>query len=110
MATTFVIPLQNIPQQFTISLANKEYLMTCRWNDAPESGWVLDFSDSITDLPIVANIPLITGADCLSGLEYLGFEGQLIIFTDGDPTAVPTLLNLGVESNLYFQTDVVANG
>jgi len=110
MATTFLVPLQNIPQQFTISLANKQYLMTCRWNDADDAGWVLDFVDSVTDVPIASNIPLITGADCLAGLEYLGFEGQLIVFTDGNPNAVPTLINLGVESNLYFETDVVTNG
>ena len=64
----------------------------------------MDFVDAITNLPIVANVPLITGADCLKGLEYLGFKGKLFVFTDGDDTAVPTFENLGVESNLYFQT------
>lgn len=108
--TTFVLPLQNIPQTFLISLAGKNYLTTCRWNDAADAGWVLDFVDSDSNLPIVSNIPLITGADLLSGLEYLGFQGQLFVFTDGDDFAVPTLLNLGVESNVYFQTEVVANG
>ncbi len=105
--TTFILPLQNVPQQFNISLAGKEYVMTCRWNDAVDAGWVLDFADAITNLPIVANIPLITGADLLSGLGYLGFQGSLVVFTDGDELATPTLLNLGLESNLYFQTDVV---
>ena len=104
---TFLIPLTNIPQTFAIALGGKEYNMTCRWNDSPDAGWVLDFADALTNTPIVANIPLITGADCLEGLEYLGFNGQLIVFTDGDDTAVPTLDNLGVESNLYFQTDLV---
>ncbi len=104
--TTFILPLQNVPQQFNISLAGTEYIMTCRWNDAPDAGWVIDFDDAITNLPIVANIPLITGADCLAGLEYLGFKGELVVFTDGDELATPTLLNLGLESNLYFQTDV----
>lgn len=102
----FAIPLTNVPQTFTISLANKNYVMTCKYNDSPDAGWVIDFADADTNLPIVANIPLITGADCLAGLEYLGFDGQLYIFTDGDDTAVPTLDNLGVESNLYFNTDV----
>ncbi len=106
MITTFVLPLENIPQQFALSMAGKSYLVTCKWNDAPEGGWVLDFVDAITNEPIVANVPLIAGADCLAGLEYLKFNGKLFVFTDGDETAVPTLLNLGVESNLYFQTDV----
>lgn len=106
--TIFLIPLQNIPQTFVIDLAGKNYTMTCRWNDAPEGGWVADFSDFDTGLAIVANIPLITGGDCLAGLEYLGFQGELRVFTDGNPLSVPTYLNLGVESNLYFGTDVVS--
>lgn len=104
--TTFLIPLLNTPQQFNIALANKEYLLTSKWNDADEGGWVLDFADAVTGESIVANVPLITGADLLSGLEYLGFDGQLFVFTDGDENAVPTLENLGVESNLYFLTEV----
>lgn len=104
--TPFLLPLKNIPQSFEISLAGTNYIMTCKWNDAPEGGWVIDLSDAITDLPIVANVPLVTGVDCLAGLEYLGINGQLIVFTDGNELAVPTLLNLGVESNLYFLTDV----
>lgn len=104
--TTFKIPLSNVPQKFQISLAGKEYLMACKWNDSPDAGWVLDFDDSLTNLPIAYNVPLITGADVLAGLEYLGFNGSLFVFTDGDDFAVPTLLNLGVESNLYFQTEL----
>lgn len=106
--TTFILPLTNIPQVFEIALAGKDYLMTCKWNDAEEGGWVLDFVDAITNLPIVNNIPLIVGADCLSGLEYLGFNGSLFVFTDGAELLPPNLLNLGVESNLYFQTELAA--
>lgn len=105
--TTFVLPLINIPQSFEIALAGKNYTMTCKWNASDEGGWVLDLADADSGAPIAANIPLITGADCLAGLDYLGINGQLIVFTDGDDTAVPTLDNLGVESNLYFLTDVV---
>lgn len=105
--TTFILPLLNVPQTFDIALAGVNYTMTCKWNAAPDAGWVLDLADSDSGVPIVANVPLITGADCLEGLAYLGIRGQLIVFTDGDELAVPTLENLGVESNLYFQTDVV---
>ena len=106
--TTFIIPVSNTPQTFAIALAGKEYLMTCRWNSADEGGWVLDFKDALTNESIVSNVPLITGADCLAGLEYLEFGGKLVIYTDGDEFAVPTLENLGVESNLYFQTEIDA--
>ncbi len=105
--TTFLIPVTNTPQKFDIALGGNEYVMTCRWNDAPDAGWVVDFDDANTNESIVANIPLITGANLLEGLEYLAFNGELVVFTDGDQFAVPTLLNLGVESNLYFQTDEV---
>lgn len=104
--TVFIIPLTNLPQSFDIALAGVNYTMTCRWNDAPDGGWFIDLANSDTALPVVANIPLITGGDCLAGLEYLGINGQLFVYTDGDETAVPTLENLGTESNLYFLTDV----
>lgn len=104
MSTTFVIPLVNTPQSFNIILANTSYIMTCKWNDAPDGGWLIGFSDQLTGVQIVDNIPLICGLDVLAGLQYLGFDGQLVVYTDGDQNAVPTLDNLGVESNLYYVT------
>lgn len=101
----YQIPLSNAPQQFEITLGGVDYQLTCKWNDSPEAGWTLDIADS-TGAPIVANVPLITGEDCLAGLEYLGIPGSLWVMTDGDPFAVPTLDNLGKSSNLYFQTEV----
>ncbi len=101
----YQMPLSNVPQKFQISLAGKEYTLICKWNDSSEGGWVLDFDDAITGEPIAYNIPLVTGVDVLSGLEYLGFGGKMFIYTDGDQFAPPTLSNLGVESNLYFQTE-----
>lgn len=103
----FRIPLVNTPQSFEIDLAGVSYIMTCKWNDSDQGGWVIDFADAITSLPIVSNLPLITGADILENLGYLGFNGSLFIFTDGDDLSVPTFDNLGVQSNLYFQTEVV---
>ncbi len=99
------MPLTNTPQQFEISLAGKNYILTCKYNASVDAGWTLDFADALTEESIVANVPLVTGVDILSGLSYLGFNGQLIVFTDGNDLAVPTLTNLGVESNLYFVTD-----
>lgn len=103
--TTFILPLKNVPQTFDIALAGVNYTMTVKWNDAPDAGWAMDLNDADSGAAIVANVPLITGADCLAGLEYLGINGRMIVFTDGNDFAVPTLDNLGVESNLYFLTD-----
>jgi len=103
--TTLLIPLVNEPQTFEIALAGVNYLLTCKYNPSADAGWVLDIADANTNDPIAANIPLITGADCLAGLGYLGIDGQFWVSTDGNPDAVPTYDNLGVNSNLYFLTD-----
>lgn len=108
--TWFIIPLTNVPQTFQIALAGVSYLMTVRWNDAADAGWQFDLQSADTNEYLLAGAPLITGADCLAGLEYLGIGGLFLVYTDGDATAVPTFENLGVESNLYFVTDVAANG
>lgn len=104
MATTnYLLPLVNTPQVFQITLGATDYILTCKWNSSADAGWVLDFQDAITSDYIVTNIPLVTGVDLLSGLEYLDFGGSLFVYTDGDQDAVPTIDSLGVESNVYFQ-------
>lgn len=105
---TFLIPLLNIPQDFNITLANRELRLVTKWNDSLEGGWELDIYDGVTGESIIAGIPFVTGADLLAQYEYLNLNGKLIVYTDGDELAVPTLENLGVESNLYFQTEVSA--
>lgn len=100
----FQIPLTNNNEVFEINLAGTDYLLTSKWNPAPEGGWTLDFVNAQTNASVAANVPLITGGNILEGLDYLGFNGSLFVFTDGNPDAVPTFTNLGVESNLYFQT------
>lgn len=101
----YTIPLTNTPQSFNITLANAQYTLVVRWNDADDAGWVMDILDQDTQVAIACNIPFITGADLLEGLEYLGIDGQLIVYTNGDQWAVPTLENLGSDCNLYFYTD-----
>lgn len=107
--TNFLVPLSNIPQTFLIDLAGITYTLTCKWNPSPDAGWTLDIADSSQN-PIVAGIPLITGANLLAGLSYLGINGVLTVYTNGDGNAVPTIDDLGVESNLYFTTDVPSAG
>lgn len=101
----FQLPLTNVPQVFQLPLKDRNYLMTCKFNDSDDGGWVVDFADADSGESIIAGIPLVTGTDLFSGLEYLNFGGSLIVYTDGDETAVPTFTDLGVESNLYFITD-----
>lgn len=105
---TFIIPFSNVPQDFTIILANRELRLVTKWNASEEGGWLLDIFDGITDESIIAGIPLVTGADLFGQYEYLNLGGRLVVYTDGDELATPTLENLGVESNVYFQTGVEA--
>lgn len=100
----FLIPLQNNPQVFQIALSGVNYTLTVKWNDSDDAGWQFDLVDTDTNTPILAGAPLITGANLLANLDYLGIVGALIVETDGDPDAVPTFENLGANSNLYYVT------
>lgn len=102
---TYKIPLTNIPQYFNITLVGVEYQITCRWNNASEGGWFIDIANASTNTMLVTDIPLVTGLDILEPFGYLGIKGRMVVFTDNDATAVPTLKSLGVNSNLYFITE-----
>lgn len=101
----YLIPIENVPQQFAIDLAGVTYTLTSKWNDMAQC-WYLDIADADQN-SIAAGIPFTTGADLLKGLAYLGIDGGLIVYTNGDASAIPTLDNLGTDCNLYFQTTVV---
>jgi hypothetical protein len=102
-ANQYQIPLVNTAQQFLIPLNGVYYTMTNKWNDMGQF-WTLDIADQNNN-PIVSNIPLITGADCLAGLDYLDLGGSLYVYSSGsDVNAIPTLDNLGVDSFLVFVT------
>lgn len=102
--TLFVIPLANVPQDFNITLAGNQLRLVCKWN--VYCGWLVDVYSSVTQEPLVMAIPLVTGCDLLEQFKYIGDSGAAIVYTDGDQYAVPTLDNLGVESNLYLLVDV----
>lgn len=102
-AVAYTLPVANVPQTFQIPLAGITYTITCKWNNMGNY-WCLDIADSNSN-PIVANVPLITGDDCLDGLDYLGINGSIYVITSGStPDDVPTLDNLGIDSNVYFVT------
>lgn len=98
----FLIPFTNIPQEFSISLDDRDITIFQRWNEF--SGWVIDLSDTATSESLIAGIPLVTGADLLEPFPELGFLGSLVVYTDGDSMAIPTLDNLGADSNVYYLT------
>jgi hypothetical protein len=97
------LPLINIPQRFTISLSGVDYIIVSRWNDALESGWILDFYDADNN-PLIMNIPLVTGANLLEQYAYIGIPGLIYVVADGDDYAVPTLENLGDGSYVLYET------
>lgn len=99
----YEIPLTPARQKFRIQLGGVTYTLTFSWNNAPTGGWVVDIADA-NEVPIVAGLPLITGADLLEQFAYLGIGGQLIVQSDFDVNAVPTYQNLGLTSHLYFLT------
>lgn len=98
--TPYELPLQATPQSLTIELAGTTYEITVRWNTYA-SCWVIDFADA-SGVPIAQGIPLVTGADLLGQLGYLGIGGALVCQTDSDLTAPPTYDNLGSTGHAYF--------
>lgn len=97
----FRIPLTNVPQRFAIDLNGRSFIFVCKYN--PEMpNWVLDIIDGDTEEPLIACLPMITGANLLAQHAYVGIDGAFVVYTDGNEFAIPTLDNLGNEANLYF--------
>jgi hypothetical protein len=99
----FKIPFQPIPQRFSIELAGVAYMLVNRWNTADGGGWAVDIYDA-EERPILMNLPLVPGADLFDQFRHLGLPGSLIVYTDGDENAMPTLENLGTDSNVWLVT------
>lgn len=104
MEQLFVIPLTNVPQRFTIELAGAAYIIICKWNGEMPA-WTLDIFDEVTSQPLIVNLPLVAGANLLEQFGHIGIPGKLLVYTDGDEFAPPTLDNLGQEANLYYLVD-----
>jgi hypothetical protein len=102
LSTFYEIPLKPEAQEFDISLAGVTYHLMLNWC-APNNAWTLDIEDSLQN-PIVSGIPLITGADLLAQLEYLGLGGAMIVQSDFDPNEVPDYGSLGSTGHLFFVT------
>jgi hypothetical protein len=104
----YEIPLSGRPQRFAISLSGTPYTLRFQFRKPgafnTESGdWILDIGDALGTV-LVAGIPLLPGHNILEQYDYLGFQGQLWLTTDGTPAAPPTFSGLGSASRLYWVT------
>lgn len=104
MTTIYQIPLQQNPQQFTISLGGVSYQLTLQYRNVDQGGWTVDIADALGN-PILSGVPLVTGTNLLAQYDYLNFGGALWVQTSSDPDAVPTFENLGEDGNLYWVTN-----
>lgn len=104
--SVYQIPLSpGVAQGFVAPLAGGvAYNFRVFYVDAPDGdgGWMMDISDSLGN-PLLAGVPLVTGADLLAQYAYLGIGGTIYVITDGDPSAPPTFQNLGVNSHLAYE-------
>lgn len=96
----YEIPLDPRPQSFTIALAGVEYQLNLAWNFYSNS-WSLDISTP-DGVPILAGIPLVSGADLLEQYAYMNFGGSLVVQSDSDLYAIPGYDTLGETDHLYF--------
>lgn len=104
MAQVYEIPLTPAQEQrIGITLKGVNYVMLFRWLNAEDGGWTVDLMDS-DGIPIIAGMPLVTGADLLAQYEYLNLGGGLVVNTDGNSLDAPTFANLGRQSKLYYIT------
>ena len=96
--TTTEIPLIAAPQTLKITLGGVIYTLTLVYRGM----WVMDIADAVGN-PIVCGIALVTGADLLAQLSYLGIGGIMQVQSDGvNPDSVPTFSNLGQQAHLYW--------
>lgn len=96
----FLIPVARRAQRFQIALSDKRYTIQIRWN-RPNQAWVMDISDEKSE--VVANgIMVVSGADLLNQLNYLGFGGAIIAQSTLDVMAIPTYEGLGTTDWLYY--------
>lgn len=102
----YEIPTAPAPQTFLTRMGALTYRLRILYRevDGGLGGWILDIASN-DGTPLVSGIPLVTGTDLLAPYAHLGFGGAMLVFTDGDPDAVPAFETLGNLTRLYFVTD-----
>lgn len=99
--TTYSIPLTSAPQSLEVRLAGTDYVLTLRWNDSMEGGWVLDIGLPDGAGYVLCGVPLVTGVDLLEPHAHLGVGGSLIVWSDAHD-APPGRSDLGSGVDLLF--------
>lgn len=99
----YSIPVQNIPQRFEIELAGTSYTIENRWN-SQMSYWEFDWYDA-DGLPLVMAMAVLAGVNLLDPYPELP-PGGLVVLTDGEEGIDPTLDGLGIESKVYYITEI----
>jgi len=100
----FKVPLTGTQEKFKLRFKGVLYSCTLYWNYLAKN-WFISFYLATDNTPLMLAMPLVTGVDLLKQYEYLNIGGSLIVYTNGDPAATPSYINLGTESNLYFVTE-----
>jgi hypothetical protein len=109
MATVLEVPLlPATAQYFQMTMNGTQYGFRFLWNPAAAC-WMMDIYDSDW-VSLAMGVPLVTGADLLGQLGYLGIgtDGaswtQLVVLTNAvgkSPDEVPSFTNLGIDGHLY---------
>lgn len=103
MSTPFEVPFTpGTPQTLVVQIGSRTCRVAIQWC-APAGCWVMDLVNDVDGSPIIFGLPLVTGADLLAQLEYLGLGVAMLVQTDAEPDAVPTFANLGGTSHLFVQ-------
>ncbi|MBL0320451.1 MAG: hypothetical protein IPP74_14345 [Alphaproteobacteria bacterium] len=68
--------------------------------------WVISIAETNTNTPIITGVALVTGVNLLMQFYYTGLTGDIVVYTKGDPGALPTFDSLGNESNVFYVTGV----
>jgi hypothetical protein len=99
----YSIPVQNIPQRFEIELAGTAYTIENRWN-SQMGYWEFDWYDA-DGAPLVMAMAVLAGVNLLDPYPELP-PGGLVVLTDGAEGIDPTLDGLGIESKIYYITEI----
>ena len=99
----FVIPFVNTNQTFNITLNWQNLIVTCVWNQELPT-WVISIQNANTQNYIVTGVALVTGVNLFRQFYYTGLVGDLVVYTKGDPGALPTFESLGNETQVLYIT------
>jgi len=101
----FNIPFVNTNQIFRITLNGQNLIVTCVWNQELPT-WVVSIQNANNQAYIVTGVALVTGVNLFMQFYYTGLSGDLVVYTNGNPGALPTFDSLGNETSVFYITEV----